>query len=139
MSNLIQPNNINLAFVTILKVYSGIFTTLLPAVLLLALECLNLNNQRNFPYKIKQIQTWRLFVFQGTYPLVALERDSGKTGVIILKNQIKSAEDKIKKRETESQAKYVFDFFLLTFLIVFTFLFNLLYTFQVRISILFQL
>ena len=134
ISNLFQPNNIDLAFVTVLKIYVGIFTSLLPAILLLALECLNLNSQRNFPYYVKQIQTWRLLIFQGTYPLVALERDSGKTGVIILKNQIKSAEEKIKKRGTESQLKYIFDFLLLTILMGFTFLFNFLYTFQVKTS-----
>ena len=134
ISNLFQPNNIDLAFVTVLKIYVGIFTSLLPAILLLALECLNLNSQRNFPYYVKQIQTWRLFIFQGTYPLVALERDSGKTGVIILKNQIKSAEETIKKRGTESQLKYIIDFLLLTILMVLTFLFNFLYTFQVKFS-----
>ena len=124
---------------TVLKIYVGIFTSLLPSILFLALECLNLNSQRNFPYYVKQIQTWRLLIFQGTYPLVALERDSGKTGVIILKNQIKSAEETIKKRGTESQLKYIFDFLLLTILMVFTFIFNFLYTFQVKFSKLFQL
>ena len=127
ISNLFHPNYILLAFVTVLKIYVEIFTSLLPAILLLALECSSLFCQRNFPYHLKQIQTWRLFVFQGTYPLVALERDSGKTGVIILKNQIKSAEEKMKDRGSECQNEFIFNFFLLIFMMMFTFLFNLFF------------
>ena len=133
ISNLYHPNFILLSFVTVLKISVGIFTSLLPAILLLSLECLSLYSQKNFPYHVKQIQTWRLFVFRGTYPIVALERDSGRTGMIILNNQIKSAEKKIKERGTEFQNKFIFDFFLLSFMMIFTFLFNVFYTFQVKI------